>query len=628
MERRSLPARALPMLFSPSFLPRQQINHIQRFAQTYLSLPDLELKDKALELRHRARAGIALHRLMPEAYALVSEAAFRCLGLRHFDVQFLGGIYAARGRVIEMETGQGKSLTAILPLFLFALQGKGAHLATSNDYLAERDATTMRPVFELLGLSCGHVADQMPDELRRENYACDITYGTSTEFGFDFLRDRTKRRAQLADAGGGAEVIVQRGLHFLLADEADSLLIDDANTPMVLGTQGTFATGLEDLMQWVVIFAPHAQEHKHFTIRRDSRKPELTSLGRRWARECCRASGLDVGISVFELYDYLEKAITVHRDFHRDEQYLVREKEVVLIQESTGRLGEGRQLQGGLHQIIQAYEGLPITPPNSHAARITVQGFVLTYDHLSGMSGTALSAAAEFRKVYKLRIQRIPTAVPSKRIEFPLQFFLSDEERWRAICEEIATMQQQGRATLIGTRSVDKSEHLSRLLQTSHIPHCVVNARQNGDEALAISKAGQAGAVTVATGMAGRGTDIKLAPEVREAGGLHVIMSELHDSSRADQQLIGRCARQGDPGSYRQFLSATDEILDSAYGSEHARILRATFPQAAIPRALYTAQRRLERRQRDARAAQLMFEKQKLKSFREMGLDPVLDVLW
>lgn len=615
------------MLFSPSFLPQQQIVQIKRYAQAVASLPDLGLKAKSLDLRHRARSGVDRQLLMPEAYALVSEAANRCLGLRHFDVQLLGGIYAARGRVIEMETGQGKSLTAILPLFLFALLGKGAHLATSNDYLAERDATSMRPVFELLGLSCGHVADQMPDEARRDNYACDITYGTSTEFGFDFLRDRTKRRAHQAQAAG-EEIIVQRGLHYLLADEADSLLIDDANTPMVLGTQGVFSAGLEELMRWVVTFAPQAQEGKHFVIRRGSRKPELTPMGRRWARACCRSSGPDVRLSVFELYDYLEKAITVHRDFHRDEQYLVRDQEVVLIQESTGRLGEGRQLQGGLHQIIQAYEGLPITPPNSHAARITVQGFVLAYHHVSGMSGTALTAAAEFRKVYNLRIQRIPTAVPSRRVEYPLQFFRGSEERWEAICQEIAALQQQGRATLIGTRSVDKSEYLSGLLQARHIPHCVVNARQNGDEARAISLAGQAGAVTVATGMAGRGTDIKLAPEVREAGGLHVIMSELLDSSRADHQLIGRCARQGDPGSYRQFLSADDEILDSAYGSEHARQLRARLPQAAIPRALYTAQRRLERRQRDARAAQLTFEKHKLKSFREMGLDPVLDVLW
>ncbi len=591
-----------------------------------------ELLRASVDLRARVCMGDRNRSATLEAFALVREASRRTLGMAHHDVQILGGWHLAHGRVIEMETGQGKTLTATLPLVYHALLGRGAHLATSNDYLAQRDSETMSPLFQALGLRCGYIADQMPDDVRTESYRCDITYGTGTEFGFDFLKDRMKRRGgQPADHGNSMgnsnKSCVQRGLHFMLADEADSLLIDDANTPLILGTNGRVREDQIKLFSWIATTAPLAEEGTHFTIRLPSRSIELTSAGRHWTRAQLKRSGWSGACSMLEVFDLMEKGVWIHREFHRDRQYIVRDGEVVLISEGTGRLGEGRQLQDGLHQLIQAKENIPITPPNSHAARITVQGFFLSYKHLAGMSGTVMSAKQEFGKVYGRAIVAIPTAQRSLRTQWPTRYFRSDAERWDAICEEVQSLREQGRSVLIGTRSVAKSERLSNLLTKRGFSHCVLNAKLHAEEAEIIARAGQAGAVTVATGLAGRGTDIKLTEEVRHAGGLHVILSELHDSKRSDQQLFGRCARQGDPGSYRQFLSLEDEILDHANGHEQARQLRAKASAASIPRLMHNAQSRLEARSRQSRTEQLQHEKRKLRSLREMGLDPVLDTI-
>jgi preprotein translocase subunit SecA len=614
-------------MFLPAFSSRKRFySEVLRHQQPLMTATDASLRAASLNLRGLAQSGKCLKQLMPEAFALVREAARRVFGYCHHDVQLLGGMHMALRRVIEMETGQGKTLTAILPLYLFALQGKGAHLATSNDYLARRDAETMEPVFSLLGIRCGYVVDQMPDDERRTAYACDITYGTGTEFGFDFLRDRIKRR-NARRGGGPRERCVQRGLHFILADEADALLVDDANTPMVMGTAGEKEPTREELYRWLVSIAPLAREGRDFIVKSGNRPLEITSQGRLWIRNRLRQAGIDLVISPFELYDGLQKSLTVLRNFHRDKQYIIRDQEVVLVNEQTGRLGEGRQLQNGLHQMIQANEGLPLTAPNSHAARVTVQSFFLSYDHLAGMSGTVLCSAREFRKVYKRSVVRVPTAVPSRRESWPTRVCITEAARWQSVCDEVEQLLRLQRSVLIGTRSVEKSEALSQQLQQRGIRHTVLNARLHAEEAEIIARAGEPGAVTVATGMAGRGTDIKLSECVRRAGGLHVVLTELHDSSRADQQLFGRCGRQGDPGSYRQFLSADDEVLQAAYGHEVANRLRERLTARNIESAMRGAQRALETRQELARAAQLHAEERKLKSLRELGLDPILDVL-
>lgn len=601
------------------------LDQIERLGAALANRSDSQLREDSLSLRLRAQSGQSLTSLIPEAFALVRETATRVLQQRHYPVQLIGGIHLARLRVIEMETGQGKTLTATLPLYLFALQSKGAHLATSNDYLAQRDAETMRPVFERLGLSCGFVADQMEDQQRAESYACDITYGTGTEFGFDFLRDRMKLRYHASPSQ-----LVQRGLHFVLADEADALLIDDANTPMVLGAKADVDSDDVQQYHWAVATASSAVEGLHYEFQTKNRTVELTPGGRAWIRQQ-RSSALSHWQgSILQAYELVEKAIKVHHDFHRDKQFMVREGQVVLINEATGRVGEGRELQNGMHQIIQASEGLEVTALNSHAAKITVQGLFLSYRSLAGMSGTVLSARHEFRRVYRKSVVRIPTAKPAQRVAMPPSVCPSEAERWRAIADEVAQMQLLGRATLIGTRSVAKSERVSELLTDRGIEHQVLNARQDADEAAIISQAGRAEAVTVATGLAGRGTDIKIDASVADAGGLHVIMSELHDSKRSDQQLFGRCGRQGEPGSYRQFLSIDDEILELAFGDMRAQRWRArrkrlTDPQ--IAKLLHAAQDQIERRFRSLRWASLDQERTKLRALFEMGLDPVLDAI-
>jgi preprotein translocase subunit SecA len=607
-------------MWLPQFeTPSNQIDRILDRCRVLRSRTDQEVQNLARELRMRARSGTPLRTLAVDGFALVREAARRTLGIEHHPVQLLGGLHMSEGHIIEMETGQGKTLTATLPLTLHAMAGRGAHLATSNDYLAQRDAEHLAPLYQRLGLSCGYVVDGMPDAQRAQSYRCDITYGTGTEFGFDFLRDRMKRTINSQG--------VQRGLHFILADEADALLIDDANTPLILGAQGDPDLAKEDLLQWALDHALRLSEGTHFKTHRITRRYELTPIGRSWVRsELCR-SRFQFSGSMLELFDWVEKAILVQRDYHRDRQYIVRDGAIVLVQESTGRLGEGRQLQDGLHQLIEVREGIPLSAPNSHAARVTVQGFFLTYRVMAGMSGTVLSAARELGRVYRSSVHRIPTAQPSKRLALPPLGFQTAEEKWNAICDEIQQMREKGRSILVGTRSVAKSEHLSRLLSLRQIEHCVLNAKCHAEEAAIVAQAGETARVTVATGMAGRGTDIRLSPTVKEAGGLHVILSEMHDSIRSDQQLMGRCARQGDPGSYRQFMCLEDEILDVAYGPEKARKLRSSVSIQGIPKCLVAAQNHLEHRHRQTRTEQLHSEKQKLKSLREMGLDPVLETL-
>lgn len=606
-------------------------------------LTDRELRKRSLSLRYRVKSGEHPSRLLVEAYALVREASCRTTGMRHYDVQILGGIALFHGYIAEMDTGEGKTLVGTLPLYLHALAGRGAHLATVNDYLAQRDADLLRPLYELLGLSVGVVlTGSSPDE-RRAAYAADITYGTAKEFGFDFLRDRLLlRRMGVTTSdflGGGSsqrwdtsgEQPVQRGFHYGLVDEADSILIDEARTPLIIGAiDSELQERIAATYQWSAAVAANFMEEQHFHFDHETKKVELTAAGRQLLRSLPR-HGPVRSMGLAHLYEYVERAIKVYREYHRDRQYIVDNGEVVIIDEYTGRKAEGRKWRDGIHQAVEAKEGLKVTVPTGQAARITIQDLFLRYRYLAGMTGTARPAAREFRKIYRTPVVRIPTNRPILRVRLPDRIFGTSEAKWQAIVDEVRQLHEQGRPVLIGTRSIDKSQHLSLLLSAAGIPHQVLNAHEIAREAQIVALAGQKGRVTVATNMAGRGTDIKLGPGVAELGGLHVIISEMHEAARIDRQLAGRCGRQGDPGTYRQYLALDDDLLLAAFGPHHALRWkkrgesRPDGPWPGWARLFAKAQRRIEKRHFRDRATLLYHEKQRKKMQRELGQDPYLD---
>jgi preprotein translocase subunit SecA len=600
-----------------------------------------ELRRRSLSLQYRAHSGESLNRLMPEAYALAREAARRALNMRPFDVQILGAIAMHRGCIAEMQTGEGKTLTAILPLYLASLAGKGAHLATANDYLASRDADRMRPAFELLGRSVGVLQTAMPRSQRREAYHCDVTYGAAREFGFDFLRDRLLScqdgdhpadflGEMLGLVGETRQMpLVQRELHFMLVDEADSILIDEARTPLIVSSMpGDSVEVAEALYRWAARAARHFREQTDFEYDAEKHAVTLNLNGRRKVRDWDRPQPL-AAIPMFDLYEHVERAIRVRREFLRDRHYVIRDEEVVIVDEFTGRLAEGRRWREGIHQAVEAKEGLSISLNTGEAARVTVQDFFQKYRRLAGMTGTARNSARELKRIYRLQVQVIPTNRPECRTRLPDRMFESAEEKWAAITEEVVSMHGQGRPVLVGTRSIEQSEQFSERLAARSIDHFVLNAHRHAEEAKIVAGAGQFGRVTVATNMAGRGTDIQLGADVAELGGLHVICSELHESARIDRQLIGRCARQGDPGSYRQFMSLEDDILHLGFGHMKAarwrhpgRFRRSLTRLAAL---LHQAQARVERRHFRQRRLLLYHEKERHKLQRQMGQDPYLD---
>lgn len=614
---------------------------IAAFEPTLQNEGDKELRKRSLSLKYRAKSGEKLEALLPEGYALVREASRRTIGLRHFDVQMIGGIALFHGCIAEMETGEGKTLTATLPTYLHSLMGKGSHVATVNDYLAERDADLMRPVYEMLGSTVGVIlTDQKSDE-RRPNYACDITYGTAKEFGFDFLRDRLLLRQlgmlrssllgeiTATNVDSNSEKPVQRGSHFCLVDEADSILIDEARTPLIIGSLGDKAIEkMITMYAWSASQTERFTEEDHYTYDHDDKKVELTAAGRQLLRALPKPEILSTA-GLVDLYQYIERAIKVKRDYHRDQQYVVNDGEIVIVDENTGRLAEGRKWRDGIHQAVEAKEQIEISVPTGQAARITVQDLFLRYKHLAGMTGTAMSAEREFRKVYKMRVIPVPTNRANRRVRMPAKVFANEQAKWEAIVEEVREMHLLGRPILVGTRSIDKSQILSRLLTDRGIPHQVLNAHEVAAEAEIVARAGGSGKVTVATNMAGRGTDIKLPAGVSELGGLHVICTELHDSARIDRQLMGRCARQGDPGTVREYMSLDDEVIKTGYGPEVAqRVLKAgqngTDPQGYL-NLLKRAQAKVERRHLRDRFVLLYHEKERKKLQQEMGQDPYLD---
>lgn len=605
-------------------------------------LSDHELRKRSLSLRYRARSGEPLARLLPEAYALVREAGRRTINMRHFDVQVLGGIAMFHHSIVEMQTGEGKTLTATLPMYLHALAGRGCHLATVNDYLAKRDAEWMGPIYQALGLSVGVIQTQMPQAQRRKAYACDVTYGTAKEFGFDFLRDRLLlrriREGQTDLLGGmlgdrddsGGEKPVQRDAYFALVDEADSILIDEARTPLIISALPTEEQKLAvECFKWSARVAKEFVEDEDYEYDHDKKSVELTREGRQKARTLPKPQAMDT-VGMFHIYQYVERAIKVSRDYIRDRQYVVRDGEVVIVDEFTGRLGEGRKWRDGIHQAVEADAGVDVTVETGQAARITVQDFFLRYERLAGMTGTAWDSRRELRKIYRCHVVPIPTNRPLIRKALPTLVFGTADEKWEAVVEEICQMHAQGRPVLIGTRSIDKSHHLSGLLTARGIDHQVLNAHHIDIEADIVARAGLRGKVTVSTNMAGRGTDIKLGPGVLELGGLHVICTEMHDSARIDRQLRGRCGRQGDPGTYRQFLALDDELLFSGLGPKRSRKYEALGkrnhgPWQGFGRIFRKAQRKVERRHFRDRRTLMYFEKERKKAQRQMGQDPYLD---
>ncbi|MEX0819118.1 MAG: preprotein translocase subunit SecA, partial [Pirellulaceae bacterium] len=546
------------------------------------SLSDEELRRNSLSLRYRALSGESHLALLPEAFALMRDACRRTLGMRHFDVQLLGGIAMCHGAIAEMQTGEGKTLAATLPLYLAALDDKGAHLATANDYLAARDAAIMRPAYQLLGMTVGVVEASTARALRQKAYRCDITYAASREFGFDFLRDRLllgSQRDATSDLLGGmlgqrrsgnGGGTVQRGLHAILIDEADSILIDEARTPLIVSSlPGNSPDAAEALYRWAATVTKAFEETVDYDYDHQERSVSLRPPGRRKVRELEKPDALDA-VAMSDIYAHVERALKVDREFFLDRHYIVRDGEIVIVDENTGRLAEGRKWRNGIHQAIEAREGVNVSVKTAEAARVTVQDFYRQYERLCGMTGTAATSRRELKRIYHAPVYVIPTNRPSRRVCWPDRVFGTSEAKWLAIVEEVAEQHAIGRPVLVGTRSIDKSELLSKLLSDAKIEHDVLNARRHAEEARVVAKTGELGKVTVATNMAGRGTDIQLGQGVRELGGLHVIGTELHESARIDRQLVGRCARQGDPGSFRQFMSLDDDIIRAGLGPRAA----------------------------------------------------------
>lgn len=608
----------------------------------WADLPDADLRKASLSLGYQARTGESLNDLLVKAFALIREAVFRQLKVRLYPVQVLGGVALHFGGIAEMQTGEGKTLTAALPLYLNALAGHGAHLATANDYLAKRDAELLRPVYEMLGLSVGVIQANMSRLDRQAAYACDITYGTAKEFGFDFLKDRLLER-RLAEgyrdllgpmlgqkSRNVADEPLQRKLWFALVDEADSVLIDDARTPLILSAvPSKNLRAAEAAFAWAAEMAERFQPESHFRVQPENRSVQLTAEGRRLMRSLSKPAAMQP-LGQVELYEYVERAIKVLRDYRRDQQYIIQDGEIVIVDESTGRLAEGRKWRDGVHQAVEAKEGLKISLATTNAAQITVQQFFRLYRKLAGMTGTALPAAKELQRIYGNSVIPIPTHRPCQRKQRPDQIFPTAQAKWEAVAQETARMQSQGRPVLIGTRSIEHSEILAEHLQAKGLQFALLHAKHLEAEARIVAEAGQPGRITVATNMAGRGTDIELGEGVAERGGLHVIATELHDSARIDRQLVGRCARQGDPGSFVRMLSWEDEILKLAFGEEEARRLAASYATSAGPsqtglKQFQKAQQLMEQKHAQNRRLLMHYVKQRTELQKRMGLNPYLD---
>ena len=534
---------------------RPTVDRVNALESSVSPLSDDRLAAKIAEFRQRVENGEPLDDLLPETFAVVREAGKRVLDMRPFDVQLMGGVILHEGRIAEMRTGEGKTLAATLPIVLNALTGRGVHLVTVNDYLARRDAEWMGRLYRALGMSVGVIVHGMDDTERQASYRCDITYGTNNEFGFDYLRDNMKFRV---------EDMVQRDLHYAIVDEVDSILIDEARTPLIISGPAEESTSFYARVNSVI---PFLKKDTDFTVDEKARQVLLT--------EDAGIPKLERLLSVDNLYDpgnievlhHVNQALKAHILFHRDVDYMVKDGEVVIVDEFTGRLMPGRRWSDGLHQAVEAKEGVKIENENQTLATITFQNYFRMFDKLAGMTGTADTEAAEFQQIYKLAVTIVPTNQPMVRQDLSDQIYRTEKEKFQAVLEEVKELHAQGRPALVGTVSIEKSERLSGLLTRHGVPHNVLNAKHHEQEAQIIAEAGQAGKVTIATNMAGRGVDIKLGEGVVGQGGLHIIGTERHESRRVDNQLRGRAGRQGDPGSSRFYLSLEDDLL-RIFGSD------------------------------------------------------------
>ena len=618
------------------------VENINALEKDFSLLSDSEISSKTKEFKQRYGEGETLDKLLPEAFANCREAAKRTLGLRAFDVQLVGGIFLHRGNISEMKTGEGKTLVATFPAYLNALVGKGVHIVTVNDYLAKRDAEWMSKVYTALGMTTGVVYPQQEDEEKLEAYSCDITYATNNELGFDYLRDNMKP---------SIDQIAQKHHYFAIVDEVDSILVDEARTPLIISGP---AQDRSELYIQIDKLIPNLEEN-HFTIDEKSRNVTFTDEGNDFLELQLRKR--DLLPDTQSLYDpesttvvhHVNQGLRAHKLFSKDKDYIVRDKQVVLIDEFTGRMMSGRRLSDGLHQAIEAKEGCDIQPENVTLASVTFQNYFRLYEKLSGMTGTAATEADEFMEIYKLGVLEIPTNVPITRVDADDRVYRTAKEKYAAIVEEVKEANSNGQPVLLGTTSIEKSELLSSLLKDSGVKHNVLNARQHEQEAAIVADAGKFGAVTIATNMAGRGTDIQLGgnmemqvlealkdkpksnPElirktieekhskdkkqVLEAGGLFVLASERHESRRIDNQLRGRSGRQGDPGKTCFFLSLEDDLM-RIFGSERLDKVLSTLGMEEgeaiihpwVNKSLERAQSKVEARNFDIRKQLLKFD--------------------
>ncbi len=605
------------------------VEKINSLEEGLKSLSDTELQAKTPELKARLQKGETLDGILPEAFAVCREASRRALGMRHYDVQLVGGIMLHRGRIAEMRTGEGKTLVATLPVYLNALSGRGVHVVTVNDYLARRDAEWMGRLYKFLGLSTGIIVHDLSDRQRRENYQCDITYATNNELGFDYLRDNMKFDVR---------EFVQRELNFAIIDECDSILVDEARTPLIISGPAEASTDKYHLVNEII---PKLEKDKHFTMEEKSKTASLTEEGNTKVEQLLGIDNLFDPRHI-ELLHHIYQALKAHHLYRLDVEYMVKDDEIVIVDEFTGRLMPGRRWSDGLHQAIEAKEGVKVKNENQTLATITFQNFFKLYNKIAGMTGTADTEAVEFQKIYNLDVAVIPTNKSIRRNDLDDVVYKTQAAKFRAITVDIKGRREKGQPVLVGTVSIERSEALSQALRKEGIPHEVLNAKHHSREADIIAQAGRKGAVTIATNMAGRGTDILLGGnaevmtrqiikdesseefqkalvkfkevcesekrDVIEAGGLYIIGTERHESRRIDNQLRGRAGRQGDPGESRFYLSLEDNLMRIFNGERIQKIMNTlNVPEdepitaRMVTRAIEGAQRKVEAHNFDIR---------------------------
>ncbi len=622
---------------------RKVVSQINLLEEGITALSDDMLKAKTEEFRQRYSSGETLDQLLPEAFAVVREAAQRTLGMRHFDVQLIGGITLHEGRIAEMRTGEGKTLVATLPAYLNAIPATGVHIVTVNDYLAKRDSHWMSPVYEFLGLRVGVVLSQQPMDEKHAAYQADITYGTNNEFGFDYLRDNMVLRLQDKS---------QRGQAYAIVDEVDSILIDEARTPLIISGAAQDSSALYKRMNGMIpLLKPHSDETPgDFIVDEKTRQIELTEEGHSKIESLLESEGLlQKGDSLYNasnlgLLHHVQSALRAHHLFHKDVEYIIQDGQVVLIDEHTGRTMAGRRLSEGLHQAIEAKEGVSIHSESQTLASTTFQNYFRLYDKLAGMTGTADTEAYEFHQIYGLAVVVIPTNKPVSRTDLNDLIYLTTNEKYDAVVEDVRACIEKGAPVLVGTASIETSEAMSERLKAAKIPHQVLNAKYHEKEAQIIAQAGRPGAVTIATNMAGRGTDIVLGgnweaelaesqnpteekisqmkeawqkrhDQVIAAGGLHILGTERHESRRIDNQLRGRAGRQGDPGVSRFYLSLEDQLMRLFASDRVKNMMRAlgmekgeAIEHRMVTNAIEKAQRKVEGRNFDIRKHLLEFD--------------------